>query len=151
MEARAHRVGDILTVSFTESFQATKSQNAASSKTSENTVTLPTVMGSYCRTPWVTLLSLDLLEQVHSLDQALLISQIRFRANICNIVVRVYPNGNLEILGQKKLTLNNGDEYIRVSGIVRPRDISSDNIVQSDRIANADINYVGAGDTARNR
>tara|TARA_Y100000994_G_C15514379_1_gene368920 strand:+ start:69 stop:446 length:378 start_codon:yes stop_codon:yes gene_type:complete len=64
-------------------------------------------------------------------------------------VVRVFTNGNLEILGQKKLTLNNGDEYIRVSGIVRPRDISSDNIVQSDRIANADINYIGAGDTAR--
>ena len=39
-------------------------------------------------------------------------------------VVRVFGNGNLEILGQKKLTLNNGDEYIRVSGIVRPRDIS---------------------------
>ena len=63
-------------------------------------------------------------------------------------VVRVFGNGNLEILGQKKLTLNNGDEYIRVSGIVRPRDISSDNIVPSDRIANADIDYIGAGDTA---
>ena len=44
MEARAHRVGDILTVSFTESFQATKSQNAASSRSSENSLTLPTVM-----------------------------------------------------------------------------------------------------------
>ena len=55
----------------------------------------------------------------------------------------------MEILGQKKLTLNNGDEYIRVSGIVRPKDISSENIIQSDRIANADINYVGAGDLAR--
>ena len=61
----------------------------------------------------------------------------------------MFSNGNLEILGQKKLTLNNGDEYIRVSGIVRPRDVSSDNVVQSDRIANADINYIGAGDTAR--
>ena len=48
----------------------------------------------------------------------------------------------------EKLTLNNGDEYIRVSGIVRPRDVSSDNIVPSDRIANADIDYIGAGDTA---
>ena len=63
--------------------------------------------------------------------------------------MRVFQNGNLEILGQKKLTLNNGDEYIRVSGIVRPRDISADNVVQSDRIANAEINYVGAGDIAR--
>ena len=43
-----------------------------------------------------------------------------------------------------KNTLNNGDEYIRVSGIVRPRDISSDNVVPSDRIANADIDYIGA-------
>ena len=45
--------------------------------------------------------------------------------------------------------LNNGDEYIRVSGIVRPRDISAANVVQSDRIANAEINYIGAGDIAR--
>ena len=44
MEARAHRIGDILTVSFTESFQATKSQNAASTRSSENSLTLPTVM-----------------------------------------------------------------------------------------------------------
>ena len=44
MEARAHRTGDILTVSFTESFQATKSQNAASTRSSENSLTLPTVM-----------------------------------------------------------------------------------------------------------
>ena len=63
-------------------------------------------------------------------------------------VIRVLPGGNLEILGQKRLTLNNGDEYIRVQGIVRPEDISSDNVVQSDRIANADIKYIGAGELA---
>ena len=64
-------------------------------------------------------------------------------------VIRVFGTGNLEIMGKKNLTLNNGDEYTRVSGIVRPRDISADNVVQSDRIANADINYIGAGDIAR--
>ena len=63
-------------------------------------------------------------------------------------VVRVFPTGNLEILGQKKLTLNNGDEYIRVRGIVRPDDISSSNVILSDRIANAEIKYIGAGDIA---
>lgn len=51
-------------------------------------------------------------------------------------------------MGQKKLTLNNGDEYIRLTGIVRPSDISPDNIVESDRIANADIKYIGAGQIA---
>jgi flagellar L-ring protein precursor FlgH len=53
-----------------------------------------------------------------------------------------------EILGQKKLTLNNGDEYIRVHGIVRPQDIDAENVVSSDRIANANIQYIGAGDIA---
>jgi len=149
MEARAHRVGDILTVSFTESFQATKSQNAASSKTSENSVTLPTVMGGILPN------SLGNSTELGSSGESTFsgsgsTNQSNSLTGLISVhVVRVYSNGNLEILGQKKLTLNNGDEYIRVSGIVRPRDITSDNVVQSDRIANADINYVGAGDTAR--
>lgn len=149
MEARAHRVGDILTVSFTESFQATKSQNAASSKSSENSVTLPTVMGSILPN------SLGNAAELGSSGESTFsgsgsTNQSNSLTGLISVhVVRVYSNGNLEILGQKKLTLNNGDEYIRVSGIVRPRDVSSDNVVQSDRIANADINYVGAGDTAR--
>jgi len=51
-------------------------------------------------------------------------------------------------LGQKKLTLNNGDEYVRVSGIVRRGDISPSNVVNSNRLANAEITYIGAGDVA---
>ena len=55
---------------------------------------------------------------------------------------------NLIILGQKKLTLNNGDEYIRLLGIIRPEDIDNQNTVLSSRIANAKISYTGAGDVA---
>jgi len=151
MESRAHRVGDILTVSFTESFQATKSQNAASSRSSENSLTLPTVMK---KLPVIGKGIPEAAELASSGESTFSGSGSSNQSNsltglISVHVVRVFANGNLEILGQKKLTLNNGDEYIRVSGIVRPRDISSENIVQSDRIANADINYVGAGDTAR--
>ena len=151
MEARAHRIGDILTVSFTESFQATKSQNAASTRSSENSLTLPTVMQ---KLPVIGKGIPEAAELASSGESKFSGSGSSNQSNsltglISVHVVRVFTNGNLEILGQKKLTLNNGDEYIRVSGIVRPRDISSDNIVQSDRIANADINYIGAGDTAR--
>jgi flagellar L-ring protein precursor FlgH len=151
MEARAHRTGDILTVSFTESFQATKSQNAASTRSSENSLTLPTVMK---KLPVIGKGIPDAGELASSGESKFSGSGSTNQSNsltglISVHVVRVYTNGNLEILGQKKLTLNNGDEYIRVSGLVRPRDISADNIVQSDRIANADINYIGAGDTAR--
>ena len=63
-------------------------------------------------------------------------------------VVRIFENGNMGILGQKELTLNNGQEYIRLSGIVRPEDISSSNTVPSNRLADAQISYTGAGDVA---
>ena len=149
MESRAHRVGDILTVSFTESFAATKSQNAASSKTSDSKVTLPNILENLAGkdlVPESTDLSAGTEQSFSGSGSS---NQSNTLTGLISVhVIRVFGNGNLEILGQKKLTLNNGDEYIRVSGIVRPKDISSDNIVPSDRIANADIDYIGAGDTA---
>ncbi len=50
-----------------------------------------------------------------------------------------------EIRGEKWLTLNQGDEYIRLSGLVRADDIQNDNSVSSQRIANARISYAGRG------
>ena len=140
-DRRAARVGDILTIAFTESFSATKSQNAASTKTSSTNLTLPllsTGTGSELTTGGgQNFAGSGTAAQSNSLS-----------GQVSVHVIRVLPGGNLEILGQKRLTLNNGDEYIRVHGIVRPEDISSDNVVQSDRIANADIRYIGAGELA---
>jgi flagellar L-ring protein precursor FlgH len=57
----------------------------------------------------------------------------------------VLPNGNLVIRGEKWLTLNTGEEFIRLEGIVRSKDVSADNMVMSNRIANARIQYSGKG------
>lgn len=54
----------------------------------------------------------------------------------------------MEVAGQKELTLNNGNEYVRVRGLVRPEDISANNIVSSDRLADAQIRYTGSGQLA---
>ena len=58
----------------------------------------------------------------------------------------VYDNGNLLIEGNKEVEVNNEKEILRVSGIVRPEDISSDNTVLSEKIADARIQYTGTGD-----
>lgn len=63
-------------------------------------------------------------------------------------VLRVLPNGNLIIRGEKWLTLNTGQEFIRLTGIVRSEDVSSDNTVDSTRVANARISYSGKGSLA---
>ncbi|WP_036827556.1 flagellar basal body L-ring protein FlgH, partial [Photobacterium sanctipauli] len=53
--------------------------------------------------------------------------------------------GNLLIRGERWLTLNTGDEYIRLSGTIRPDDITQDNTIPSIRVANARIQYSGTG------
>ena len=65
--------------------------------------------------------------------------------NITVTVHDVYPNGVLLVKGEKWLTLNQGDEYIRISGLIRPQDISSDNTVPSTKLADARIAYSGTG------
>jgi len=60
-------------------------------------------------------------------------------------VVNVLPNGNLVVRGEKLITLTNGDEYVQVSGVIRPDDIQPDNTILSKRIANAQITYSGDG------
>jgi flagellar L-ring protein FlgH len=142
-DRRASRVGDILTVSFAESFQATKSQNAANGKTTGYDVNMPNILGLGALEP---ALSTGVNQSFSGTGSAAQSNSLTGQMSVT--VARVFDGGNLEIMGQKKLTLNNGDEYIRVHGIVRPEDIGSDNVVSSDRIANAEIKYIGAGDVA---
>jgi len=61
-------------------------------------------------------------------------------------VVRVLPNGNLVVRGEKLIVLTHGDEYVQVSGVIRPDDIQPDNTILSKRIANAQITYSGDGE-----
>jgi flagellar L-ring protein precursor FlgH len=63
-------------------------------------------------------------------------------------VVEVLPNGNLKVRGEKRVSLNQGNEYLRVSGIIRPIDISATNTVSSSQLADATIMYTGDGAVA---
>ena len=64
-------------------------------------------------------------------------------------VAKVMPNGLLLVQGEKWFQLNRGEEYVRVSGLVRPEDISGDNTVSSQRLADARIAYSGTGELAQ--
>ena len=68
---------------------------------------------------------------------------------ITGTVSDVLPNGAMRVLGEKELRINRGHEFIRISGIVRPGDITADNRVASTRVADARIDYLGRGEIAR--
>lgn len=142
-DRRARSVGDILTVEFSERFAASKSQAAGSSKTDSFELDLPDVLSFGFDDGRLTS---GTTRSYAGRGNATQSNSLTGRVSVS--VVRVLPGGNLEIVGQKQLTLNNGQEYIRLRGVVRPTDISADNVVRSDRIAHAEIKYVGAGDVA---
>lgn len=66
-------------------------------------------------------------------------------ASIAARVIEVLPNGNLTIFGRRAMKVDNEVQYIVVSGIVRPQDISATNRVQSTFLADSRIEYYGKG------
>jgi flagellar L-ring protein precursor FlgH len=70
------------------------------------------------------------------------------KAYVSAVVVKVFPNGNLFINGKREIKVNNEAQYIALSGIVRPEDITSTNEVSSTYVADARIYYSGVGAVA---
>lgn len=139
-DRRAYRVGDILTVKLDESTQSSKQAKTNYGKKSDTELGVPEVFGK----------SLDKLSGSVSGNRnfngnATSAQQNMLRGSITVAVHQVLPNGVLVIRGEKWLTLNQGDEYMRVSGLVRSDDIERDNTISSQRIANARISYAGRG------
>ena len=153
-DQRARRVGDILTVTFNEIFAATKAQTAASSKADAFAVTVPTGLPNILTGGFATDdsgvngggLTAGTNRTFSGAGNAA--QSNSFTGSLAVTVTRVFPNGNMEVAGQKEITLNNGNEYVRVKGIVRPEDISATNIVSSTRLADAQIRYTGSGHLA---
>lgn len=66
-------------------------------------------------------------------------------AVITTRVVNVLPNGNLVLEGRKDMVINNELQYIVISGIIRPEDLSSADTVSSSQLSDARIEYSGKG------
>ncbi len=146
-DPRAHRVGDILTVVLVESTQASKKATTSTSKTDKADIGTPTLLGKAI-TAGGRSASFG-LDGERSFDGTGSSSQSnQLTGQITVTVAQRLSNGNLIVRGEKWLTINQGQELVRVSGIVRPQDIGQDNVVPSTRVADARISYTGRGTLA---
>ncbi|MGN2254642.1 flagellar basal body L-ring protein FlgH [Frateuria sp. GZRe12] len=146
-DARAHRVGDILTIVLVESTQASKKASTSTSKKDKADVAAPTIMGKDL-TINGNPLSVG-LDSERNFDGSGSSSQSnQLTGQITVTVAQRLSNGNLIVRGEKWLTINQGQELVRIAGIVRPQDIGQDNTVPSTRVADARISYTGRGTLA---
>lgn len=144
-DTKAHRVGDIITVILQESTNASKSASTSTSKDSEVDLATPNVFGRPMTVNGNDLFSAS-VEASRSFSGDGDSSQSNSLTGLISVTVaEVYPNGNLLVRGEKLLTLNQGSEHVRLSGIIRAADITPSNTVRSEQIANARIVYGGQG------
>jgi flagellar L-ring protein precursor FlgH len=144
-DPRAHRVGDILTINLVEAMQASKTSETTTSKTDKNTLNAPEVLGHTLSVKGGNTADTN-LNSANSFDGAGSSTQSNQLTGEFTVTVsQRLSNGNLLVRGEKWLTINQGQELIRLSGIVRPEDIEQDNSVDSTRVADARITYTGRG------
>ena len=144
----ARRVGDILTIKLVESTQAKKDADLEVNKDAEINIEAPTLWGVSA----ATIMGKSIETEVHAKrkfgGEGKANQSNSLTGDITVTVIEVLPNGNLMVRGEKRVTLNQGNEFIRLSGIVRPVDIDASNTVLSSRVANPTIMYTGDGAVA---
>jgi len=147
-DVSAKRIGDLITVVLSESTSAQKNAVTNTSKENSLAVPSPTLFGGP-----LTYKGRDILSTTVNTANSFVGSGNASQSNSLNgritvTVSEVLPNGYLMVQGEKRMTLNQGSEHVRFSGIVRPADIRSDNTILSTSVANAQIIYAGTGTLA---
>ena len=150
-DKKARRVGDALTIVLVEKTAASKKATTNTAKAGDIKAGIPSLLGAPLTFNAPGRAGLDLaLEAELSSDQKFkgqgdssLSNSLNGRITVT--VAEVLSNGYLVVRGEKQLNINQGDEYVRFSGIVRPADVRSDNTVASTLVADAKITYIGDG------
>lgn len=144
-DIKARRVGDMITVTLQEQTDAAKTADTGTSKSTSTEISDPIILGSDVTWDGKPIFQ-NSLQSEHAFDGSGESTQSNsLTGRITVSVVEVLVNGNLVVQGEKWININQGEEYIRLRGIVRPSDISSDNTISSTRVANAQIQYSGNG------
>jgi flagellar L-ring protein FlgH len=146
--ATARRVGDIVTIRLVESTNASKSSSTTTSKSTSIELPGPTIAGRPVTVNGTPILEMG-VDNSTSFDGSGDSAQSnQLRGDITVAVVKRLSNGLLLVRGQKWIGINQGREYIRIEGVIRPIDVQPDNSIESTKVANASISYGGKGPVA---
>ena len=141
----ARRVGDTLTIRLNERTNASKSSTTSTSKSTNIELPGPTIAGRPVTAHGTEILSASVNNNSEFDGEGASTQSNRLEGDLTVTVAQRLPNGNLLVRGQKWISINQGQEYVRIQGIVRPIDIEVDNSISSLKVADAMIAYGGKG------
>jgi len=144
-DLKARRVGDVLSIVLNENTNASKSATTTTAKTTSVANSAPTLFGKSITTKGVPILNTTISGADGFNGAGTSAQSNTLVGNLTVTVIDVQPNGNLVVAGDKTLKLNQGDEFVHIAGVVRPADITTNNTVTSDKLADAHISYSGKG------
>ncbi|MEQ9888054.1 flagellar basal body L-ring protein FlgH [Pectobacterium zantedeschiae] len=144
-DRRPRNIGDTLTIVLQENVSASKSSSANAARNGSSTFGVTTTP-RYLEGPLGNnRAALDATGTNDFSGKGGANANNTFSGTITVTVGQVLANGNLSVVGEKQIAINQGTEFIRFSGVVNPRTISGNNSVPSTQVADARIEYVGNG------
>jgi flagellar L-ring protein precursor FlgH len=143
-DRRPRNIGDTLTITLQENVSASKSSTASAGRDGSTSLGL-TVPSSLTGLLGGDKTNIDASGKTDFAGKGGATANNTFTGTITVTVNQVLPNGNLKVVGEKQIEINQGTEFIRFSGVVNPRTISGSNSVVSTQVADARIEYVGNG------
>ncbi|MBN3767094.1 flagellar basal body L-ring protein FlgH [Burkholderia sp. Ac-20365] len=141
-DQRPRNVGDILTIVISENVNATKSSGSNANRAGETKFGVPTAgfMGGLFGKVNLDATGSNAFKATGGAN-----ASNTFNGTITVTVIGVQPNGNLVVSGEKQMLINQGNEFVRFSGVVNPNTISNLNAVYSTQVADAKIEYSAKG------
>lgn len=146
-DRKALRVGDIITISISENASANNTADTDLSRSSSIEAGLSTFFG---KEKFLKLFKLgdDLVKSTSDNSHkgaGTTTREGKVTATITAMVKEVLPNGNLIVQGTRAVAVNHEEQYITITGVIRPLDVSRDNVVLSSQVADASIAIGGSG------
>lgn len=144
-DRRPRNVGDILTIVLQENVSASKSSSANASRDGSGSLAFSAVPHFLAGLFGGDRANTDVSGKNAFAGKGGAAAKNTFSGTLTVTVKQVLANGNLLVVGEKQIAINQGTEFIRFSGVVNPRTISGSNSVASTQVADARIEYVGNG------
>jgi flagellar L-ring protein precursor FlgH len=141
----AHHVGDIVTIVLNEQTAAQKSSSTNTNKSTTDALPGMTILGKALTVHGVPILSNNISDSAKFAGEGDSSQSNSLQGYVTVTVQKVLPNGNLYVKGEKWVGINQGQEYVRMTGVIRPIDLAPDNSIDSAKVANAKFAYGGKG------